>query len=113
MTELVDSPWFVPLLTIAGLLLAVLLWRLILRRRTPLEKALADLVVDRVDLDPERSAEQLVRAALIVERVQYQSDPVISTEGVAISQMGSIVRTPERADPGQSDPGLQMTTVLT
>ena len=49
MTGLVDSPWFFPLLAVAGLLLAVLLWRLIVRRRTPLDKAIADIAFERIE----------------------------------------------------------------
>ncbi len=49
MTELTDAPWFVPLLAIAGLLLVVLLGLRIARRRTPLQKAIADIAFERIE----------------------------------------------------------------
>jgi hypothetical protein len=49
MTQLTDSPWFLPLLAVAVLLLAWLVWVRFLRRGTPLERALAEIVFERIE----------------------------------------------------------------
>lgn len=49
MTAYADSPWFLPMLAVAGLLLLVLLGYRWFRRGTPLEKAIADIAFERIE----------------------------------------------------------------
>ncbi len=48
MTSVVDTPWFLPALAAAVLLLGLLAWRLIAGRKSPLQKAIADISFDRL-----------------------------------------------------------------
>jgi hypothetical protein len=49
MTQVTESPYFLPLLAVAVLLLAWFVWARFLRRRTPLESALAEIAFERIE----------------------------------------------------------------
>ena len=49
MTDFADAPWTMPLLVVGVLLLAIIAWRLVVRRRTPLQKAIAEIAYERIE----------------------------------------------------------------
>ena len=49
MTGWTNAPWFLPLLAALVLLVAALIWKHFFGRRTPLEEALADISVERIE----------------------------------------------------------------
>ena len=48
MRAIVDAPWFVPALVVGVLLLGLLAWRVVAGRKTPLQRAIADISFDRL-----------------------------------------------------------------